>query len=184
MRYEDLSAMVDFIYCGETNVFEGNLDFFLTFAEELQLKGLKGNAPDGDTLPEKQRSKLIKSNPQKMSIQNAQSPIKHELSTETDFKQEGTETAIVASTDHTTKLETLDEKVKAMMSFSEHTVPGKGRARLCNVCGKQGTWNQIRDHVEYNHITGLSIPCVLCGKSFKSRNALTVHRSRNHGRDG
>ena len=35
VRYEDLSAMVDFIYCGETNVFEGNLDFFLTFAEEL-----------------------------------------------------------------------------------------------------------------------------------------------------
>ena len=74
--------------------------------------------------------------------------MKHELSTETDFKQEGTETAIAAFTDHTTKLENLDEKVKAMMSFSEHTVPGKGRARLCNICGKQGTWNQIRDHIE------------------------------------
>ena len=59
--------------------------------------------------------------------------MKHELSTETDFKQEGTETALVAFTDHTTKLENLDEKVKAMMSFSEHTVPGKreGKALQC-----------------------------------------------------
>ena len=77
VRYEDLSAMVGFIYRGEANVFQGNLDFFLTFAEELQLKGLKGNEPDADTLTEKQRSKLIKSNPQKTSIQNAQNPMKH-----------------------------------------------------------------------------------------------------------
>ena len=35
VRYEDLSAMLDFIYRGEANVFQGNLDFFLTFAEEL-----------------------------------------------------------------------------------------------------------------------------------------------------
>ena len=72
VRYEDLSAMVDFIYRGEANDFQGNLDFFLTFAGELQMKGLKGNESDADTLPEKQRSKLINSNPQKMSIQNAQ----------------------------------------------------------------------------------------------------------------
>ena len=53
VRYEDLSAMVGFIYCVEANVFQGNLDFFLTFAEELQLKRLKGNEPDADTFPEK-----------------------------------------------------------------------------------------------------------------------------------
>ena len=53
LRYEDLSAMVDFIYRGEANVLQGNLDFFLTFAEELQLKRLKGNEPDADTFPEK-----------------------------------------------------------------------------------------------------------------------------------
>ena len=40
MKSEDLVAIVDFLYCGEANVFQENLDSFLAIAEELQLKGL------------------------------------------------------------------------------------------------------------------------------------------------
>ena len=40
---ENLTAMVDFFYHGEANVFQENLDSFLALAEELQLKGLRGN---------------------------------------------------------------------------------------------------------------------------------------------
>ena len=36
----DLCAIIDFLYCGEANVFQENLDSFLAIAEELQLKGL------------------------------------------------------------------------------------------------------------------------------------------------
>ena len=36
-------AMVDFFYRGEAKVFEENLNSFLSFATELQLKGLEGN---------------------------------------------------------------------------------------------------------------------------------------------
>ena len=42
MESGDLLAIVDFIYCGEANVFQENLDSFLAIAEELQLKGLMG----------------------------------------------------------------------------------------------------------------------------------------------
>ena len=42
MKSVDLSAIVDFLYCGEANVFQENLDSFLAIAEELQLKGLMG----------------------------------------------------------------------------------------------------------------------------------------------
>ena len=42
VRFEDLLAIVDFLYFGETNVFQENLDSFLSIAEELQLKGLMG----------------------------------------------------------------------------------------------------------------------------------------------
>ena len=38
----DMLAIVDFLYCGEANVFQENLDSFLAIAEELQLKGLMG----------------------------------------------------------------------------------------------------------------------------------------------
>ena len=44
VKSEDLSAIVDFLYCGEAKVYQKNLDSFLAIAEELQLEGLKGHA--------------------------------------------------------------------------------------------------------------------------------------------
>ena len=38
VKFEDLLAIVDYLYCGEANVFQENLDSFLAIAEELQLK--------------------------------------------------------------------------------------------------------------------------------------------------
>merc|ERR1719319_1827907 len=43
LRSEDLVAIVDFIYYGEANVKQENLDSFLAVAEELKLPGLTGN---------------------------------------------------------------------------------------------------------------------------------------------
>ena len=42
VKSDDLLAIVDFLYCGEANVYQDNLDSFLAIAEELQLKGLMG----------------------------------------------------------------------------------------------------------------------------------------------
>ena len=42
VKSENLQAIVDFLYCGEANVFQENLDSFLAIAEELRLKGLMG----------------------------------------------------------------------------------------------------------------------------------------------
>ena len=43
LRSEDLMAILDFLYQGEANVCQENLDSFLALAEELKLKGLTGN---------------------------------------------------------------------------------------------------------------------------------------------
>ena len=42
MKAEDISAILDFLYFGEANVSQENLESFLAIAEELQLKGLTG----------------------------------------------------------------------------------------------------------------------------------------------
>ena len=39
LKFEDLLARVDFLYYGEANIYQENLDNFLTIAEELDLKG-------------------------------------------------------------------------------------------------------------------------------------------------
>ena len=41
-EFENLLAIVDFLYCVEANVVQENLDAFLSIAEELKLKGLTG----------------------------------------------------------------------------------------------------------------------------------------------
>ena len=46
LKSEDLVAMIDFLYCGEANVYQENLDSFLAVAEELQLKGLMGSGAE------------------------------------------------------------------------------------------------------------------------------------------
>jgi len=46
VKSEDLVAIVDFLYCGEANVYQESLDTFMAIAEELGLKGLSGNVTD------------------------------------------------------------------------------------------------------------------------------------------
>ena len=46
MKSIDMLAIIDFLYCGEANVFQENLDSFLAIAEELQLKGLMGKSEE------------------------------------------------------------------------------------------------------------------------------------------
>ena len=40
LKAMDLEAIMDFIYYGEANIYQEDLDRFLALAEELQLKGL------------------------------------------------------------------------------------------------------------------------------------------------
>ena len=46
LKSDDLLAIIDFLYCGEANVNQENLDSFLAITEELQLKGLMGKMDD------------------------------------------------------------------------------------------------------------------------------------------
>ena len=59
LKERDLSAILDFIYHGEANVYQEDLDDFLSLAAELQLKGLDGS---------KQENKEHIQNPNKLTI--------------------------------------------------------------------------------------------------------------------
>ena len=51
----------------------------------------------------------------------------------------------------------------------------------CQICGKNsGKWlTHIKNHVE-THLEGLSFNCPMCEKTFRSRNALSIHKHRHH----
>ena len=86
-------------------------------------------------------------------------------------------------------LQALDEKVESMVEKSQTMIqngkkpngtPRWATAFICKVCGKEDTAAHIRDHIEANHLEGISIPCNHCEKTFGSRNALSTHNSRSH----
>ena len=64
LKSNDLTAIVDFLYFGEANVYQENLDSFHAIAEELQLKGLEGSKDQQESNePEQIKSKGKKTQP-------------------------------------------------------------------------------------------------------------------------
>ena len=182
VRPENLMAMVDFFYYGEANVCQENLDSFLVLAEELQLKGLRGNRTENE-VEDFQRTTQQKSNPKSPRYRSAteQFPADIVVNNENGLVQPTTGKALVLTDGATnnTNMESLDQQVKSMMEVSENADPyiKRNRARICKVCGKEGNMQSIMSHIEANHIAGISVPCDLCGRSFKSRNSLSNHKS-------
>ena len=78
----------------------------------------------------------------------------------------------------------LDKVIHTMMSKGGNMVTkinGKReKAYICQVCGKEGIITQIKNHIETNHVKGISIPCNLCENNFRSRAALKMHNVRQH----
>ena len=75
MKSRDLTAIVDFVYLGESNVFQDQLDSFLALAEELQLQGLDGSSEE--KAPEYPRESFIQME-NKADLNQKQNNIKYE----------------------------------------------------------------------------------------------------------
>ena len=167
-------------------MYQENLDSFLVLAEELQLKGLRGNQTEkeAEVISQPKNQKYHTKSP-KYRPTTEQFPANKETFKENGLAQAENEKAI-ALTDETTNntdMESLDQQVKSMMMFSENADPyakKNGRARICKVCGKEGSCQNIINHIEAHHIAGISIPCGLCGQVSKTRRMQRQHKSRQH----
>ena len=144
-----IMGMVDFLYFGEAKVFQENLDSFLALASDLQLKGLQEVTKVELVESERGSRKLDRTKNQEEIGAN-------ETTTAADQKYHRdysvhTEMSVVNDSSSTTAyLEELDQKVKSMMKFSNRSGPGKARGRICNVCGKEGDYTAITNHIESN----------------------------------
>ena len=182
IKFDDLLAILDFLYYGEANIYEDNLDSFLAIAEDLKLKGLSGQSQD-----------ITTKDPPRQTYLDRES-IKMEVATENTnkdlFINENDSFDIIDKDDSISKnkiviadqkiqvdLFELDEKIKSMMTSNDSILSGGiGKGRTCKVCGKEGHRRTIMDHIEANHIDGVSHPCKFCNKTFRSRPSLIIHK--------
>ena len=168
VKAEELSAIIDFLYCGEANVYQENLDSFLAIAEELQIKGLMGK-PDADEGEQKKPSKM----PEKEKQVQRRAKVGSTANSNLDR-------ALALTSNFSGNWQDLDKKCNTMM---EKTLKRKENGNLlykCKVCGKEEICSGLKHHIEANHLEGISIPCNFCEKIFRSRNALGTHIHSNH----
>ena len=78
-------------------------------------------------------------------------------------------------------LQELEDKVNSMIEKISQTDVSRRASFRCTVCGKEGPHaNNLKKHIEANHVEGFSIPCNMCGKTFRSKNSWTGHNYREH----
>ena len=174
IKWEVLTAVVDFVYLGETNVSEQNLDPFLALAEELNLKGLVEQTDD----LLKEDNEVTKRPIKTKTVLLKREQLKSDSESLVEVNRESGE---IVSSFISAESHKLDEQVKSMMEKSENNIPdGKSfrKSYICKVCGKEGHCTAIRDHIEANHLEGVSLPCNICGNIFRSRSQLRKHKCK------
>ena len=176
VKSETLAAVLDFLYLGETNVFQENVESFLNLASELQIKGLTGDLAFPileDTLVEKetQSAPMRKSKKESGTTEESNFNSDEEILLKTENLQAGQ-----AKVQFSGELQDLEEKVKSLMELTENLVPnGKQRAHVCKMCGKEGLGSNIKNHIETYHLEDICVPCGICESTFKTRAALKLH---------
>ena len=176
LKSKDLSAIVDFLYCGEANVYQENLDSFLAIAEELQLKGLMGKNDETEEnvlADEKPEFQVIK--PTNIPPMNNCTRMKRSFQNRQTKNEAETNNTVALSSHFSGNLVELEQKVKSLMEKSQNNYGnnyGNKKADRCTVCGKEGMGNAIIDHIEAKHLEGIVLPCNQCEKTFRCRNSL------------
>ena len=180
LKTRQLTTMVDFIYLGEANIPQEDLDGFLLLAQELELKGLAEEdagiedieRSKNEITPRREFEKEVENqNDPRRNIGSSQNATSHDdyqnlcttedetlVSTEINLRRK-----VHIANDVLQMRETMFEKVDNFWT--------------CKVCQfDSSNVNNLREHVE-KHIEGVEYPCNLCGKIMRSSKSLRNHHS-------
>ena len=169
MKANSLTAIIDFLYLGEANIFQEELDSFLALAKELQLKGLEGNSEE--TVPDHQTETF--DHTERRALVNQKQIVTERKKSNNQFKDD------VNSLERTTVM-TYEQKPRrnpliepATMAKIESMIEKREGGYNCTSCGyTTRITTHMREHVE-KHIEGLEYPCTACNKIMRSFNLFT-----------
>ena len=177
MKGNQLESVIHFLYNGEVDIDQDDLNDFLTNSEELQLKGLVG-------LQESEFGKetRILDNCVDKKINTKTKENKHEIKiptiTKSESYEEVSETTVNLKKIKVAGIEDIDIKAREMIDTT-------GKNWKCTICGKeamsQDAKGQLKRHTQV-HMEGISYPCNLCGREYKYKNKLKFHQIKIHGK--
>ena len=154
LSHDDLKKVLDYMYNGELQIYQEDLDRFLTIAERLKLEGLI-NPGEPESTSGKTEDKSCVNAVNSKDVYDLMSSIH-----KPEYEDE--KTVIIQSEDLSNQ--ELNGKLNEL--FTEN-IPGQ---YACNFCPKivKGFKNKshMRDHVEL-HVDGLKFSCNFCDKFYR-----------------
>ena len=171
----NLGFVLDYMYQGELNIYQDNLDAFLETAQKLKIAGLLSN----DNGQENKSEDIKFQQEEEETFINEMTPA--DVSQESSFPVSKPRNPVKAKYNAVARV-SLDtnEQSEVNQKVKELLTNGQNGLLSCNACGKSGTdVRNMRRHAE-THIEGLSYPCQLCGKTFRSKNSLSCHKYNHH----
>ena len=165
LKAKELVLIVDFIYNGEVNINQEDLNNFLELAIELELKGLTGSSEEEPKEDVNEHNIMIEK-----SHQIGMKPT-YLSNTMEEYPNQTAIANLKPNQKHAIVNYGVAEQIKSMMD-------NIGGLWTCSVCGLgNNNSGYIREHIE-THLAGLSFPCEKCGKTFRSSQSFRVHTSR------
>ena len=194
----ELSKVMDYIYEGEAQLYQDDIDNFMTTAKTLKISGLceaQNHNTDEDYEGSKEPEYV---SPVEVNMED-EIHITDDIHEDhndgydngraEDLEEESSSilvddcnSSVYVDIDESSKYIKREkpEYMEANKAAVEELVSKEGDLWICKKCGKTNkSKSNLKKHIE-THIEGLSFPCQLCGMSFNNRNSLYHHNSSFH----
>ena len=170
INFNEMENILNYIYYGEVNINQDDLDRFLNTAQRLKLEGLISQ--DGETGIKRQ-------NDDDYQVDIEEDSCEQEIINVKEVPGNGQlnylKRKIIIDSAEYGSIEELDAKI---MEHVEKDDNGKWKCTICEKT-KFKCQRDAREHLEI-HFDGLSFPCPDCDAKPKSRKGLRLHIARNH----
>ena len=173
---EELQNRMDYIYNGEVQIFQENLERFLGVAKRLKLEGLIGGKQEEYEVEMDNKDFVDTFIPSLAETPSKPIPCNRPI-LKSEKKEMSSRTNNAVATAIATVALATNNLEKQVNKYLEECSDG---TFSCSVCGKTSSRKQdTQRHIE-THIDGLSYECQVCGKTFRSKNSLNTHKSVYH----
>ena len=180
---KELNHILDYIYEGEVQLCQGDLDNFFNVAQKLKINGIIGegivdNKDERDEVdkycePQEIFEEPSFANDTKVETKSRLKNLKTIEKIEYNTKKYDRTVSVVTNGD-------TNVYEEAKRAVDDLIIKESDNCWVCSVCNRSSKTNSdMRRHAEV-HIEGLSFPCQLCGDTFRSRRLLVNHKQTKH----
>ena len=170
---KDVRNAMDYMYNGEVQIFQEDLDRFLNVAQRLKLEGLLTNP---NTEQEEEIHVGGNESLERKEVDNRENVNRYETKIKPNPSERHEKTIAKVRTDiNPENLSEVNEQIE------QNIVKNLDSTYSCQICGRNSgkMKTTIKNHIE-THLEGLCFNCPMCEKTFRSRHSLTMHKRRNH----